>query len=147
MIESTVALRLHPKKIKDMDEQLKTRSGDTLSYKRYQQLLKSATQHDDQSNRCNLPRASRKVFKYDLSLVSDLTETINSLEEICDADSSSPALMVSMMSKRGNNNKMNGNGNKNTSFDKDYVIPKEYCASLTPETKDFQTSMPNREKS
>ena len=77
------------------------------------------------------------MFKYDLSLVSDLTETINSLEEICDADSSSASLMVSMMSKGGNNNKMNGNGNKNTYFDKDYVIPKEHCASLTPETKDF----------
>ena len=32
-------------------------------------------------------------------------------------------------------------------FDKDHMIPKECCAFITPETKDFWNSIPYREKS
>ena len=87
------------------------------------------------------------MFKHDLNLILDLTGTINPLDEICDADSSAPVLIVNMMSRSGNNNKLNGNVHENTSFDKDHVIPKEDCTSLTPETKEFYNSIPNRDKS
>ena len=41
------------------------------------------------------------------------------------------------MNIRGNNNKFNANGNKNASFDKDHVIPKEDYAAKISEIKEF----------
>ena len=47
-----------------------------------------------------------------------------------------------MMSRRGNNNKLNGNSKTNVcGFDKDNMISKEDCAALTTEK-----SMPSKEK-
>ena len=48
MLENTVAPCPHLKNTKDMADQLKTRSGDNVSYEYYRQLLKSATQIHDQ---------------------------------------------------------------------------------------------------
>ena len=50
------------------------------------------------------------------------------------------------MNRRGNNNKFNENGNKNASFDKDHVIPKEEYAAKIPEIKEFYNFLPNKEK-
>ena len=53
-----------------------------------------------------------------------------------------------MMSRRGNNNKFDRNGNKHAFFfDKDHMTPKEDYASLTPEIKYFWNSIPDKEKS
>ena len=41
MLENVGAQHLHLKSVKDMAEKLKTNSGDTLSYNKYQQMLKS----------------------------------------------------------------------------------------------------------
>ena len=45
--------------------------------------------------------------------------------------------MSRTMSRRGKNNKFNGNSNNHTFFDKDYGVPKDDCAVLTPEVKEF----------
>ena len=95
--------------------------------------MKLATQNHNTSNRANLSRAVRKIRNR--SLILDLAETSNSLEEICDDHSPTPVLIDKMTSRRGNNNKSNGNGNKNAFFYKDHVIPKENYEAFTPEIK------------
>ena len=77
MLENSIEQRPYLKQVKQMADQLKTHIGDTLSYDYYQQLLISATQKHDHSNRANSSRATCKVCKHDLNLMSDLTETYN----------------------------------------------------------------------
>ena len=124
MLENYVAPRTHLKNIKDISAQLKTHSEDTWSYECFQQLLKSSTQNHDHSNRVNPPRDVRKVHQHDLNLMSDLSEISKPSEENCDIDSLNPVLLDNMMHRRDNVNKLNGNGNKHTYFEKYHMIPK-----------------------
>ena len=48
------------------------------------------------------------------------------------------------MNREVNDRKLNRNTNKRTHFDKDHVIPKEECATLTPYSKDFWISTPSK---
>ena len=146
MLENDLVPLPHIKSVKDMAEKLKTHSGDIFFYDYYKQLLKLSAQNHDQSNRANLYRVARETCERDLNSISDLTEMSNSLQETCDINSPNPVLMANIMNRRGSNNKFNGNGNKHAFFDKDNVILKEYYVALTPETKEFWNSIPNKEK-
>ena len=81
----------------------------------------------------------------DRDLIPCLSETSNLSEETC-VYSNSTVLIAIVMNRRGNNNKFNENGNKNVSFDKDHVIPKEDYAAKIPEIKEFYNFLPNKEK-
>ena len=114
------------------------RSGDAMPHDNYQRLLKLALSIQDQNNRVSMPRAACKTYNQDA--MPELTETSNLLEETCDIDSPALVILGIMMSSRGNSRKLRGNGNKILSFDKDCMIPKEYHAALTPDSKDFWNS-------
>ena len=78
-----------------MAKQLKTHSGDTLSYDYRQKLFKSAVQNYDQSNRAHPPRDVRKMHIHDI--ISDLTETSKSLQKTYNIDSHTPFSMANMI--------------------------------------------------
>ena len=105
MLENAVTPHSHLKSSKEMDEQLKIHRRDPLLYDNYQHLLKLAVQNHDQTNKSNQPRVTFKVCNHDL--MSKLTETSNSSEEICDIDLPDPVIITNMMSRRGSSDRFN----------------------------------------
>ena len=73
MLESSITSHSYLKKVKDMNQQLKTHNRETLSYHNFQHLLKSCAQNRNQKTRANTPRASRKH-----DVMSELIEISNS---------------------------------------------------------------------